>query len=839
MNSLDTFLLGLTLFAMSLAAVGSYAYRSRSQPPYWFWAWAVLLLAGASSEAVSAYPDLGFAPPLLSPVFSALLLAGGLFYAGRPVPLSLVPIGVGLGLARALADAVGQPQVSGVISLAFEPSAAAYTGYLVHRAARDANASWPDRLMPVFLVALAVVEVLGALRPLSGFERIVLWPLWLGAGLPLLALQMFATLEDADRALGRSAEEQRKREETHERFLLLTSRMREIISEISPEGQLRWVSDSVREELGFSPADLIGRAAAELSREFEIERASDGRDELGQDASSDGVSAQVHSLRDGYGRKRWLETQLTRTDGGEILAISRDVTERISVQRELQASEERFRKFSLLGSDYCYVASGSITRGIENWATGALEEISGYSHDELDEIGFEGFIHPDDLSESRSRVLDLFRSRGGESSHEFRLVTKARETRWIAEKILVEREGDDFRIYGAARDITEQRLGEQALAQAQKLESLGLLAGGVAHDFNNLLMVIMGHAEMASELAGADGEMSADLASILDAADQASALTRQLLAYAGRGSVERTPVDLTERVRSVSSLLASAGSNDIDLQLDLASDLARVIADPGEIQQLTMNLVLNAIDACDRDGRVLVSTRRASPSDLENASWTIGELVPPTDYVVLEVSDTGVGMNPTTQQRVFDPFFTTKTTGRGLGLAAVSGIVRSIGGVLRVVSQLGKGTTFTILLPVSDRTIRRVSDSAASAAATGRVLVIDDDELVLGVARRMLVAGGFEVESAADGASGVESFRSKPFDVVVLDAVMPGMSGAETFDEIRRIRPDARVLMASGYDRERAVGDLLDRGLAGFIPKPFRRRELVERISSLLEAPAR
>ena len=831
MTALDAVLVGATLFALMLAGLGAYAHRSRSSSPYWYWGWAVLLLAGVGSEASKAYADVAFVAPLLSPVFSALLLAGALSYAGRSVPPPLIVAGLAMGVLRAVSEALGQTQVSGALSLVFEPTAAAWAAWLVHGTARHREGSWAERLMPLSLAAITLAEFFGAMRALGGFERLIVWPLWVGASAPLLGLQSITTMGRARRAEERSEVDQRARDQATERFAFLTSRMREVITELGPDGRVVWVSENAAEELGIDPSKLLGKLPAELMGDHRIQPVDEPATSP-EGSGEPGVRSSVYSFRDGYGRDRWFDVRVAEGEN-RLLSIARDVTDRVRAEEEIRASEARMRKFSLLGSDYCYVATGSDDGNVENWLMGSLEEISGYTHEELQQLGFTSFIHPDDIEESRSRVLGLLEN-GGESSHEFRLIARSGEIRWIAERLLVERQGRRFRVYGAARDVTDQRRLEQALARSQKLESLGLLAGGVAHDFNNLLMVIMGNAEIATESLDEGRDAREDLDGIIEAAQQARSLTQQLLAYAGRGAVEQAPVDITERVRSVSELLTSAGSTGVDLQLDLEESLPTVLADPGELQQLVMNLVLNAIEACDGEGRVLVATREAHARDLDAAHWNVGGVVDGREYVVLEVVDSGGGMSSKTQDRVFDPFFTTKATGRGLGLAAVSGSVRSLGGALRLSSTRWKGTTFTVVLPASDRSADSSEGEVAAPAVGGRILVIDDDDRVLAVATRMLETRGFEVESATDGQTGIEAYRAKPFDVVVVDAVMPGLSGAEFFDALREEYPDAVVLMASGFDEERAVGDLLGRGLAGFIGKPFLAQELVERIRGLI-----
>jgi PAS domain S-box-containing protein len=845
-NWIDTGLVASSLIVLAFASAGFFAWRSGSRGsldpgPFWWWGWASLLIAGAAADLPETTQVAVYIPPVLSPVFAAFLVAGALCYRGRDVPLLLLPGAVAIGVVRAVAENAGWPVLSGVLSFLFEPTAALVTAWWVHREASDQHASWLHRAMPIGFVAIAAVEILGASRALFGLDRLVIWPLWLTAGIPLIGLQLLTGMERAERARDQSRRDREGRDQVNVRLQLLASNIHEVICEISPDRRISWVSDSSREALGRSPDSAVGRDFRDVLRELRAEEVDDedAAVVLGfhRDQLVDGESrprARIHKVRDGRGETRYFETRLARESPSRVLSFSRDVTDQMAAQRAIRASEERFRTFSLLGSDYCFLSTGELGGDTtDNWVTGSLTEISGYSHEELLEIGFAGFIHPEDLAAGRDRVMELLRT-GGQSNHEFRILTKSGDVRWIAESLLVEVDGRTFTIYGAARDISEQRLLEQGLASTQKLESLGLLAGGIAHDFNNLLMVILGNTEIALE-AGTSPAARRDLEGVMDAVAQAQSLTQQLLAYAGRGAVEHVPVDLSERVRSVSELLAVAGAAGVDLDLDLKEGLPAVISDPGEIQQLAMNLVLNAIEACEGSGRVRVSAEVASGADHVGHLWLVGEVRADRSYIRLDVSDDGVGIDADSVGQIFDPFFTTKTAGRGLGLAAVIGIVRSIDGAIRVESRLGEGTRFIVLLPASSREAAVATPIPEREEATaGRILVVDDDASVQQVAARMLRSRGFDVSTADDGASAVAACKAGEFDVVLLDAVMPGMSGAETFDAMRAVRPDISVLMVSGFDMERAVGDLLERGLAGFVGKPFRSNELVPRITALI-----
>ena len=395
----------------------------------------------------------------------------------------------------------------------------------------------------------------------------------------------------------------------------------------------------------------------------------------------------------------------------------------------------------------------------------------------------------------------------------------------------------------------ERRRLEARIQQAQKLESLAVLAGGIAHDFNNLLMGVLGNAELALTRLPPESPVRELLERIEGAAVRAADLAGQMLAYSGRGQFLVERLDLNGLVRETAFLLESSISKKVACRYNLAPALPPVEADPTQIRQVLMNLVTNASEAIgDRDGAITISTGVVW-ADREYLKATyLDEDLPEGFYVYVEVSDTGCGMDPDTQKRIFDPFFSTKFTGRGLGLAAVLGIVRGHRGAIKVYSEPGKGSTFKVLLPCAERPEAEQERREAAVPlarsgewqGSGTVLVVDDEEEVRSVARMALEERGLRVLTASDGCEAVELFRrhAGEIGVVVLDMTMPGKGGEETFRDLRRIRPDVKVILSSGYNEQDAVNRFAGKGLAGFLHKPYRPSELVERIRQLLEGDA-
>jgi nitrogen-specific signal transduction histidine kinase/CheY-like chemotaxis protein len=399
---------------------------------------------------------------------------------------------------------------------------------------------------------------------------------------------------------------------------------------------------------------------------------------------------------------------------------------------------------------------------------------------------------------------------------------------------------------GLAIDITARKHAEadkiaieRKLLEGQKLESLGLLAGGIAHDFNNLLTGIMGHANLARFIPGIGEEVMEHLAKIETGSERAAELCQQMLAYSGQGHFAVEPIDLNVLVRDILPLLKGSLPSRAHVELCLMPEPAMVIGDATQFRQIAMNLVLNASDALGAaGGEIKVTSCRRSLDRQFFVGARVGETLPEGEYVLLEFSDTGCGMPPETLAKIFDPFFTTKFTGRGLGLAAVLGIVRGHGGALFVESEIGQGTTFTLVLPpcAEPPASTPAGESLAPWQHSGRVLVIDDEAPVREVAAELIRTFGFTVDTAAGGLEAIERVKESPtsFDVVFLDLTMPELDGIETLTRLRAINPAIRVLLVSGYSEGDSVAKLAQEGPVLFIQKPFTRSGLEQKLRSIL-----
>ncbi|MBT4814682.1 MAG: response regulator [Lentisphaerae bacterium] len=399
-----------------------------------------------------------------------------------------------------------------------------------------------------------------------------------------------------------------------------------------------------------------------------------------------------------------------------------------------------------------------------------------------------------------------------------------------------------FTDVSARRRMEEERRElETQILQAQKLESLGALAGGIAHDFNNLLVGILGNADLALDLLPADHRGQTHLAKIKEAATHASDLANQMLAYSGKGRFIVEPVSINAVVDDMAMLLRSSVAKNVSLAFDLADDLPLVDADELQIRQLIMNLITNASDAIGKAaGAVTVRTTVADVSDGGDKGVPPATEIPPGACVSVTVVDDGCGMDETTKRRLFEPFFTTQSAGRGLGMAAVLGIVRGHHAAIQVESKPGVGTTVTVLLPVSACPPSSVSVYQTSAPGTaepvargGTVLVIDDERSMHFVASELLRKHGFVPLMAANGKEGIELFNKHAEEIVTvfLDLTMPDMNGHRVFDELRRRDPAVRVILCSGYSEREASRDFSDSCLAGFLKKPFKGKDFVAKLS--------
>ena len=385
----------------------------------------------------------------------------------------------------------------------------------------------------------------------------------------------------------------------------------------------------------------------------------------------------------------------------------------------------------------------------------------------------------------------------------------------------------------------EKRLIESQMLHVQKLESLGVLAGGIAHDFNNILMVILGNADLALMRMAPEAPACENLLQIEQAASRAADLARQMLAYSGRGKFVIEKLDMTRLVQEMGQMLEVSISKKVTLRCDFAPELPPVSGDATQLRQVILNLVLNASEAVgDANGMIVISTKRLYCDRAYLSESWIDDGLPEGDYVVLEVSDNGCGMEREVIPRIFDPFFTTKFTGRGLGMAAVLGIVRAHHGAIKVYSEKGRGSTFRLLLPCvdGDAEHHELADPGPLWQGGGTILLADDEESIRGLGRDMLETLGFKVLLACDGREALEIYREHAEEIVcaLLDLTMPNLDGEQTFRALREMQPDVKVIISSGYNEQEVTMKFAGAGPSGFIQKPYRVGEMSRMLQEVL-----
>ena len=547
------------------------------------------------------------------------------------------------------------------------------------------------------------------------------------------------------------------------------------------------------------------------------------------------------------GRHVWLETHAVPfyNERGEIvslLGVTRDVTARKKSEEDLRKTEDRYRTVvdniplgvSLIDSDYRIIMTNRTQAEMFGHAP---EWFIGRQCYEVFEKRPEACSHcPGAVCMASGAISDAYTAGIRDDGSRFDV--------HIRTAPLI---GDLDKPYGfieVVEDVTERRRAEsdrhnleQQLLHAQKLESLGVLAGGIAHDFNNILMAIMGNADLALMRVNKESPAVENLQRIEQAASKAADLAKQMLAYSGKGKFFVEKIDLNRLLEEMLHMLEVSISKKAVLRLNLHEHLPSVEADATQMRQIVMNLVINASEAIgDRSGVIAITTgvMDCDRSYLKDV-W-LDENLSDGLYVYLEIADSGCGMDKDTMAKLFDPFFTTKFTGRGLGMAAVLGIVRGHKGAIKVYSELGKGTSFKILIPASDKPADLFNGSSDKDdwQGSGTVLLVDDEESVRGIGVEMLKELGFTTITANDGREAVEIFKTTPdIAFVILDLTMPHMDGEQCFRELRIINTDVKVIMSSGYNEQEVTQKFLGKGLAGFIQKPYKLSVLKDAVKCL------
>lgn len=615
--------------------------------------------------------------------------------------------------------------------------------------------------------------------------------------------------------------------------------------------QFNYVNQGAIQQTGYSEAELLTMTPLDIKPEFDIGKLQSLIKPLIDGDTPSLLFQTIHRRKNGEDIpvEIFLQHTLISDDRPSFVAIVRDISRRIEREKALVNSEERFRGLAnhapvgIFRTD----ANGGCVYVNQRWS-----QITGLKFASALGDGWFSALHPEDIAgvaEHWQKLTD----HDTEFSHDYRFLSPDKTVSYVSGQAIALYDANHTRVgfIGTVVDNTDRKSLEEArqlierkLLDTQKLESLGLLAGGIAHDFNNLLTTIMGSASLASLELPSGSPIQEHLTRIDDGSVQAANLCKQLLAYSGKGRFIVKNLSLNQIIEESMHLLQISISKKAVLAYDLYDRIPAIEADPTQIRQILMNLVINASEAIgDASGVINISTGLTRVDQDYLSGTIVMDELPDGTYASLEVSDTGCGMSPEVVKKVFDPFFTTKFSGRGLGLAAVIGIVRGHNGAIKVYSESSRGTAFKLLFPIVPGEIDFLSQKPNEPVLNQRqgcVLIVDDEESIRTMVAQMVQKLGFDLEMAPDGREAVEMFRKNPtkYEVVLMDLTMPHMNGELAFGKMRKINADIPIILMSGFNEEQASARFKGKGLSGFVEKPFSFSTLVELINRVLEKNA-
>ena len=644
--------------------------------------------------------------------------------------------------------------------------------------------------------------------------------------------QRISDLEKSEAEHQQADEALRESEERYKTLIETTSTGYVILDDRGnvTDANMEYVRLTGHDSLG----DILGKSVLEWTAEYDVAR---NLEEVKKCLDNGYVKGLEIDYKGKNGQVTPIEINASVVRKGEtvnILTICRDITERRLAEEALRASEEKYRLLFENATDAIFVAQDEMIK----FPNPQLPRLMGYSYEELTTTPFRNFIHPEDRAMVVERHRQRLEGHDVPTVYSFRAVTKSGDIVWVeVNKVLITWEGRPATL-SFLRDITQQKKIEEQLLQAQKMEAIGQLAGGIAHDFNNLLTAIIGYGHLLKNDARHDSLLSSYVGHILTAADRAAILTNDLLTFSRKQIMNPQPVNLNRIIKDMENLLSRVIGEDIELSTVLTDADLTIMADSTQIDQILMNLATNAQDAMPKGGQLLIRTARLELDSEYVETYGYGR---PGSYAVLSVEDTGTGMDEKTKERIFEPFFTTKEVGKGtgLGLSMVYGIIKQHDGYINVYSEPGRGTTFRILLPLIQSKIEEIKHGGSLKAKSGTetILLAEDDTQVRNLLKEILSKAGYHIDEASDGSEAIEAFHKNRGDInlLILDVIMPKMNGKEAYEEIKRLRPDIKVIFMSGYNADVIhKKGMLEAGL-NFISKPVAPGELLTKVREVLD----
>jgi PAS domain S-box-containing protein len=636
-------------------------------------------------------------------------------------------------------------------------------------------------------------------------------------------------------------EDMTKRREVEREIFMLAQALKSIrdcVSITDLDDNILFVNDAFAKTYGYSPEELLAKSVRMVRSENNSQSIME---QILPATLHGGWEGEILNRRkDGSEFPVYLSSSVVRDADGSPIALigaATDITERKRSEQRLRESEEQYRSLVDSARDVIFTAT---PHGVITSLNPAFELNTGWNRSEWVGKTYYDLFHHDDLAASREHFV---RALQGHPIPMLEIRIRTRGGDYVVGEFTITpqlQEGKIVGLLGVARDVTERKRLEEQYRQSQKMESLGTLAGGIAHDFNNILAIILGHASLLTQGQHSPGKHVASAESIIKATNRGAALVSQLLTFASKTDVVFEAVSMNEVVLEITKLVAETFPRTIVISTRLDPDLPPIVADPTQLHQMVLNLCINSRDAMPRGGTLSLVTTLIGGETVGGQFSGAGA----AQYVVLQVSDTGAGMDEETKQRIFEPFFTTKEKGKGtgLGLATVYGIVESHGGFIDVESEVGFGTTFQVYLPAQadlTRQPERIKESSQEVPrGSETVLVVEDEEMLRDLVKSVLISKGYSAITANDGVEAVELYmlHRRNISLVVADEGLPRLSGSEVFAKLKRINPQVKVILASGFLEPGFTAEIRKLGVREVIKKPYQPDELLRCIRRVLDA---